>query len=147
MPLIRTLIARCEEPGCEAEVELDSQTTQPYRDLAEQGWSNHATTAGMETYCPDHPANERERAREVGAMNWRLQHLMDFASQHGLAQRKSTLVKDCYGVRLDAYRQLTFYGEPNNAVDVYLIDDDRNEYEQITQRRARDLMRESVESA
>jgi hypothetical protein len=59
MSLVRTLAAYCDHKGCWRTVDLDPQTTQPYRDMSEAGWTNQATDDQIKTYCPKHPEESR----------------------------------------------------------------------------------------
>lgn len=54
MALERTLIARCDGHDCDAVLELNPNTTQPFIALTRADWGQETTFDVIKTYCPQH---------------------------------------------------------------------------------------------
>lgn len=54
MPLTRTVLAWCDHEGCTASMLLNPNTSQPWLDLIDQGWTVDTEVDDPLTYCPDH---------------------------------------------------------------------------------------------
>lgn len=78
--------------------------------------------------------------------NRRVRRLLDASAAAGLPVTASASTHDCWTVTLDTAGgrvKLNVYGEGGNAAEVYLVDDDRGDYDQITQTRALALIAEA----